>query len=116
MTPPVDETRLLWIAVASLWGIVIALLGVVWRNLNWRINQHEDRLRAVDSSVLYLRDQGHDLRNLIPLPVEVEARRRETRENFDRIFAMLREIERAQNEMAGELKARRKDHRGQHDV
>lgn len=103
-----DEPRFLWAVIAVLWAAALGLLALVWRNLDWRLKQHDERLQAHDSSILYLRDQGHDLRNIIPLPVEVEARRRETRENFDRIFAMLREIERAQNEMAGELRARRK--------
>ena len=103
----VDEARALWWAVALLWGAVAVLGGLVWKNLNWRIEQHDERLRAVDASISYLRDQGHELRNLIPPFAEIEARRKETRENFDRVFQMLREIERIQNEMAGELRARR---------
>lgn len=103
-----DDSRLLWSVIAVLWTAALGLLALVWRNLDWRLKNQDERLHAHDASILYLRDQGHDLRNLIPLPVEVEARRRETRENFDRIFSMLREIERAQNEMAGELRARRK--------
>ena len=104
-----DIDKLLWGAITVLWGAVAALGTMVWRALNKRIEDHDERLKAVDESIGYLRNQGHDLRNLIPNPAEIEARRRESRENFDRIFSMLREIERIQNEMAGELRARRKD-------
>lgn len=102
-----DVDKLLWGSITVLWGIVATLGTMVWRAHVRRLDDHDQQFKAVDASILYLRNQGHDLRNMIPNPAEIEARRRESRENFDRIFAMLREIERVQNEMAGELRARR---------
>ena len=101
-----------WVAVVDdlvriLWGAAAVLLGLVWRNLHWRLKQHEERMAAIDQSIMYLREQGHTLRNLLPNPLDLENRRREDRQNFDKIFTMLREIEARQNEMNGELRAKR---------
>ena len=89
-----------------LWGIVTGLLVVVWAMLNGRIKKHEERLDAHDLSIVYLRDEGHRTRNLIPNPIDVENRRREQRETIAEIFKMLREIEKTQAEIMGEMRLR----------
>lgn len=100
MRAPMDEI------VRALWGIVTALLAVVWVMLTGRIKKLEERIDAHDMSILYLRDEGHKIRNLIPNPMDVENRRREQRETIAEIFKMLREIEKQQAEIMGELRLR----------
>lgn len=92
--------------IVALWAVVTILGGIVWAQYNARLKKYEERLEAMDQSILYLREQGHELRNLIPSPHEAETRRRETRENFDRVFEMLREIEKQQNTVIGEMRSR----------
>ena len=85
---------------------ITALIGVVWRNLNWRLKEHEERMHGIDSAIMYLREQAHTLRNMLPNPGEIEARRMETRENFNQLFSMMRDVEKRLNEINGELRVR----------
>lgn len=86
---------------------VTGLIGAVWKNLNERLKQHEERMHATDASIMFLREQGHALRNLLPNPADTEERRRENRENFNQLFSMIREVEKRLNEINGELRAGR---------
>lgn len=86
---------------------VTGLIGAVWKNLNDRLRLHEDRMQSMDQTIIYLREQGHALRGLLPNPAEIEARRLENRDNFNQLFSMMREVEKRLNEINGELRAGR---------
>jgi len=94
-----DLAKILWMAVTG-------LLAVVWRMLSARINKQDERLDIIDKSIYAIRDFAHETRGMLPNPVDVENRRRETKDTIDKIFAMLREIERQQAEIMGEMRLR----------